>query len=303
MAILPARHACVPRLAMMLALLLIPVASALAMPSATLSIYVSILPQKYLVERIGRPYVNVTTLVGPGQSPATFEPSPKQMTQLQDCRAYLRMGVPFENVWMHKIAQANPRMRIVNVNAIESGAGDATPDAGMANQHDHAHTDAMDPHTWTSPRLLQAIARNIKDVLSQLDPGHEPAYAANLQLLLQDLRNLDQQIRALLHDSKVTHFMVFHPAWGHFAANYGLTQIAIEHQGKEPGARSLVQLIDDARQLGLHRIFVQLQFNQRSVRIIAKAIGAEVVVVDPLAENVPDNLLHFARLLTGKDDV
>jgi len=277
------RHLC-----LIVLVTLLPTINAVARPTAPLSIYVSILPQKYLVERIGLPYVTVSTMVGPGQSPATYEPTPRQMSQLGNCAAYLRIEVPFENSWMHKLAQANPGMRVINVNT-----GDIV----------HSHDKGLDPHTWTSPPLLKVIAHNIKNALSQIDPGHAEAYGSNLQKLLQELQQLDQQIRALLQERKVTHFMVYHPAWGHFAAAYGLSQIAIEQQGKEPGAKTLTQIIAKAKQLGLHRIFVQAQFNQRSVKIIADAINGKTLVVDPLAENVITNLLHFAQLLATGDAI
>jgi zinc transport system substrate-binding protein len=282
----PASRALSVAILVAIAVVLWPNAKASATPA--LSIYVSILPQQYLVERIGQPYVTVTTMVGPGRSPETYEPSPRQMSGLQNCRAYLRMELPFEKQWMSRIAQTNPHMRVVNVNV---------PETNTFNNGQ----EILDPHTWNSPVLLQTIARNIYNVLIELDPAHKNDYNTNLQQLLQDLKSLDQQIRAELQDSGVTHFLVFHPAWGYYAKTYGLTQLAIEHEGKEPGPRSLVQLIDTAKQLGLHKIFVQAQFNERSVRIIADALHARTVIVDPLAEDVIANLLHFTHLLTEKD--
>ena len=77
-------------------------------------VFVSVLPQKYIVERIGGERVNVSVMVGRGQSPATYEPTPRQITRLANARVYFRLGVPFEDVWMDRLVAANPDMLIVN---------------------------------------------------------------------------------------------------------------------------------------------------------------------------------------------
>ena len=92
-------------------------------------------------------------------------------------------------------------------------------------------------------------------------------------------------------------FMVFHPAWGYFADTYGLTQIAIEQEGKEPGARALTALIEQARAKQVRVIFVQPQFNRKTAQRLAAAIGGRVEPIDPLAENYIDNLRRVARLI------
>lgn len=250
-----------------------------------LSIFVSILPQKYLVQRIGQQHVVVSTMVGPGHSPATYEPTPKQMALLGSCDAYFRIGVPFEAMWIDKIAQANSRLRIFDMQS------------SPRDLHHHAEHEGIDPHVWTDPVEVKQLAQQTAHNLAQLDPTHQAEFAANLLRLENDLNDLDQFIRKTVHDNQVKQFMVYHPAWGHFAQEYGLIQIAIEKDGKEPGAKALAQLIETAKTNHIQRIFVQKQFNRRSADIIAQAIHAQVVIVDPLAENLIDNIRDFTLKL------
>ena len=65
-------------------------------------VFVSILPQQYFVQQIGNDLVDVRVMVGPGQNPATYEPTPQQMAALYKADIYFRIGVPFESAWLDK---------------------------------------------------------------------------------------------------------------------------------------------------------------------------------------------------------
>jgi zinc transport system substrate-binding protein len=168
-------------------------------------------------------------------------------------------------------------------------------------QGEHSHGDSksgeleLDPHIWTSPPLVARMARNIRDALTELDPEHGEEYSRNLDAFSRELAALDSEIRTLLANAQSRWFMVYHPAWGYFADTYGLTQVPIENEGKEPGARRIAVLIDQARREGIRVIFVQPQFNRRSAEQIAHAIGGRVVAIDPLSPDYVDNLREVAR--------
>jgi zinc transport system substrate-binding protein len=272
----------------LLLLLALP-GAAPAAARAPIELFVSILPQQYFVERVGGQHVAVSVMVGPGQSPATYEPTPGQLARLARARIYFRIGVEFEDVWMKRIATVNPNMRIVDLRdgialrrVDQPWGGPATP-GGLA-----------DPHVWTSPPRVKIMAATIRDALSQLDPAHHIEYDANYRMFAAELDRLDQEIRAMLTGVQRRAFMVFHPAWGYFADTYGLKQIPIEVAGKEPGARTLTQIIATGRRGQVKVIFVQTQFSRRTARTIAQALGARVVAVDPLAEDYLNNLRRVA---------
>lgn len=261
-----------------------------ASAAAPLPVFVSILPQKYFVERIGGEHVAVSVMVGPGQSPATYEPTPRQMTALSRARLYFSIGVAFEDVWMKRIQAANPALHLV---PMQRGVA-LLPLTGPSGE-----PGGKDPHTWTSPLRVKSMAANIRDALIETDPAHRGDYESNYRAFIAELDALDQNIRAILAPAEGKPFLVFHPSWGYFAKDYGLRQIPIEAEGKEPGAKALVRVIDLGKREGVKVIFVQTQFSRRTAETIATAIGARVVAVDPLAENYPQNLLRVAHEFAG----
>jgi zinc transport system substrate-binding protein len=265
-----------------------------------LNIYVSILPQKNLIERIGGEHVEATVMVGPGQSPATYEPTPRQMAGLAEADIYYRIGVPFEKAWMGRIRSANPGM--VMLDAREGVELRRMEPAGGHHHdydhHDHEHEEGeADPHIWLSPPLIKILATRIRDRLQELDPDNRGDYQRNHTLFMQDLEQLDLDIRNRLQGLKRRNFMVFHPSWGYFCDTYKLHQIPIESAGKEPGARTLARLIEEAREQGIKVIFVQQQFSRKQADALAEAIGGRVVSIDPLAQDYPDNLRRVAEAI------
>jgi zinc transport system substrate-binding protein len=222
-------------------------------------------------------------MVGPGASPATYEPTPKQMALLSEARIYFRIGVPFEKIWIERLADVNRKMEIVH-----------TSEAVMTRElENHA---GRDPHVWTSPLLTGHIARTMTDALVAALPDHRPEFERNYARLASDLARLDAEIREIFGKVKRRKFMVFHPSWGYFADSYGLEQVAIEEHGSEPAASRLAALIDDAEREEIRVIFVQKHFSRRNAEAVAKEIGAKVVAVDPLAEDYIANLRSLAAL-------
>jgi zinc transport system substrate-binding protein len=153
---------------------------------------------------------------------------------------------------------------------------------GDEEEHDHAEGD---PHVWVAPSTVRVAAVNVARALSELDPPHAALYRANLAALLADVGALDREIRSLLAGAPFKSFMVYHPAWGYFAREYGLTQIAIESGGREPSAARLIELVDLARRERVRAIFVQRGFAWKSARVLADEIGGRVVVVDPMGQD------------------
>lgn len=271
-------------IAFVIALWALQVGAALA--SAPLPVFVSILPQKYFVERVGGEQVVVSVMVGPGQSPATYEPTPRQMTALSRARLYFSIGVAFEDTWMKRIQAANPALRVV---PMQRGI-ELLPLTGPGGE-----PAGTDPHIWISPLRVKIMAASIRDALIETDPAHRGDYESNYRAFITELDALDRNIRAILVPAKGKPFLVFHPSWGYFAKDYALRQIPIEAEGKEPGAKALARVIDLGKREGVKVIFVQTQFSRRTAETVAAAIGARVVGVDPLAENYPQNLLRVAH--------
>jgi zinc transport system substrate-binding protein len=260
-----------------------------------IAVSVSILPLKQFVERVGGAHVEVSVMVGQGQSPAIYAPTAKQMARLAAAEIFFRAGVPFEQVWMDRLHAANPNMRIVD---LRSGiVPSSSPEREEPSADDLHHPGGQDPHLWTSPPLVKRMGMTIFDALAEADPANRDEYHARLQAFLAELDDLDARIRIELEGVRARRFLVFHPAWAYFADTYGLEQIAIEHAGKEPGPRSLARLIEESKAHGTRVVFVQRQFSTRLADTVARAIGARVVVLDPLAEDYFAEMLRTAQLI------
>jgi zinc transport system substrate-binding protein len=168
-----------------------------------------------------------------------------------------------------------------------------------AHAHDHEaeeKTANLDPHIWLSPPLVKQQAETIYSALVELNPEKETLYQENLNQFLADLDALDKNIEETLADLEQKTFMVFHPSWGYFAEEYNLEMIPIEVGGTEPSAAELSQFVKQAKEEDIQVIFVQPQFGVRSAEAIAKSVNAEVLQIDPLAENWLENMQSVATI-------
>jgi len=252
----------------------------IAVRAAPVKITVSILPQAWFVQRIGGDLVEISVLVGPGHSPATYEPTPRQMATLEQADLFLAAGVPFEKGLVPRV-QALPGAPVI---------------AGPRPDH-HGHRHDIDPHTWLDPVQAMAIADTVSLRLQTLRPTEAGIFEERCRSLKEHLAQIGRQARDILAPYRGRTFFVFHPAFGHFAAAYGLVQISVESGGHEPGPRHLADVIERARALGVRSVVVQPQFSRKSAETVAKAIEAEIVVLDPLAEDYEANSLILAQTL------
>lgn len=274
--------------------------SPLATDDETLQVIVSIPPQAYFANRIGGDAVTVTTMVPAGAEPHTYEPKPNQLKAVSQADVYFRVQIDFEDAWMERFLAANPQLQVV----------DTTKDVKRlpmpaSLKVDHASaptftvdgTGLVDPHVWLSPTRVKVQAETIATTLSQLDPEQASEFQANLTEFLKDIDRLDRDIRETLQDVENRQFIVFHPAWGYFASDYDLQMLPIEVGGQEPSAAELAALIGLARREQIRVVFASPQFNQQDAKTIAKEIGGEVLLIDPLAYDWLNNLQQVAETL------
>lgn len=279
------------RVLMLVGLLTLP-ALVLAEP---VRLFVTVAPLAWLVEQIGGEQVTVNSLVRPGQDPHGFEPSPRQLGQLQRASAYLSLGLPFEQAWLPRMVALNPQLRIVRLT--ETEAGEAPPQAHRAgHEHGHDHGGA-DPHVWTDPVEMQEIAKRVSGLLSELAPEHAALFAARQVRLHERLATLDRDMAARFAGMRDKVFLVHHPAWGHLAERYGLTQLTIEREGKEPGPRALAALVAEVRAHGIRILFVEPQASEHLARGLADSLKLEIVPLDPLAADYEANMRAVAGMI------
>ena len=270
--------------------------------------FTSILPQKDFVEHIAGNRFEVHALVGPGQSPHSYTPTPAQMARLSEAAVLFRTGVEFEEGILPRLRKSLPNLLIVDLRATivlrdmtaqeahhhhhrddedpfdDEDHKHANHDHARHPTHQHGHARGKDPHIWLSPRLVKIQAATIANTLAMLDEEARETYLNNQEKFVAQLDALHAELQQLLGPFKGKELFVFHPAFGYFADEYGLRQRAVETGGKEPGAQALARLLDAA---ALHRpgaIFVQPQYSEKSARVLAAQIGCAVVPINPLPE-------------------
>lgn len=296
-----------------------------------LDITVSILPQKYFVERIGGENVNVNVMVPPGADPHTYEPKPQQLRSLSVAEAYFSIGVSFEKAWIDRVKAANPKMPIIDttqgmklLHLVAHHHHHHHPEVEPEHDHDEEHhdetketgkqtgnksevseaegTENYDPHVWLSPQRVKIQAQTIYQTLVKLDPENQAQYQTALDQFLADIEQLDAEIRQSLAGIEQRKFMIFHPSLGYFADDYGLEMIPIEIGGQEPSAAELAQLIRQTKAENIKVIFAQPEFNTRSAAAIAQEINGEVIMINTLMANwleemrrITEKLAHALR--------
>jgi zinc transport system substrate-binding protein len=255
-------------------------------------IAVSILPQEWFVSRIGGDRVQTLVLAGPGQNPHNYEPTPKQLSSLAKAGAWILSGAEFEITLRPKIERLFPVLPIVD--------GTAGVTFRKLEEHDESETGLflpdshnIDRHTWLGLEPAKLLAVHIRDTLSSIDRASAEYYAENCKALVQDIDNEFAALRRELAPLRGSNVFVYHPSFGYFLDEFGITQQAVEIGGKSPAPRELSRLIALAKQERPMAIFVQAQFPVSAAKTIADAVGAELISLDPLA---PDWLANIRRM-------
>ena len=263
---------------------------------------VTILPQKYFVQKIVKDKFDINVMVKPGASPHTYEPKSSQMKSLSNSKIYFYTGVSFENAWLDKFKlSAKNTIFVDTAVGIEKLAMEAHSHEGEEHnehkdeaKHDHEN-EALDPHIWLDPILVKIQAKNIYDAIVKIDSQNSDFYKTNYEEFLKELDLINNELETILKPYEDKAFMVFHPSWGYFAKRYDLEQIPIELQGKEPKPNELVELIKDAKEHDIKIVFVSPQFSQKSAKTISQNVGANVVSINPLSDDWYNNMLFVAN--------
>ena len=258
------------------------------------TLYVSIRPLQSLVEDIVGGDFKIEVLVPAGASPETFEPTPRQFVGLNKAQLVFNVGlIDFETALLSKMEQQEKVVDLSRgIDRIEGSCSHGH------SGHGDKHVNGVDPHVWTSPKALQVMAANAYEAIRKAYPD-SVKYETNYKRLQEELHALDVRTAEKIARSGVEYFIVYHPALTYYARDYGLRQVAIEADGKEPSARQLTAIIRQAREDGVRRIFYQNQFPASTVEVIARDIDAEYVAIDPLGSDAIANIDTITDLITA----
>lgn len=256
-------------------------------------ITVSILPLQTFVKEIAGDDFEINLLLEPGASPADFTLVPSQLKNISRSEVWFRIGhIGFEYSWREKIEQANRDMKVVNL----SEGLDLISDEHLPSG-ERSKTAGINPHIWLSPTLVKQMAERIAKELVLLNPERKSEYQANLSRFLEEIDELDAEIRVALKSYEGRQIILFHPSLSYFAREYGLVQYSLEPGGKEPTPQRMAALVDFAKENNIRVIYIQSDLDREQARVFAEEIDGEVEQMWPLNPEWFDNLQEITKMI------
>jgi zinc transport system substrate-binding protein len=238
---------------------------------------VSIPPFRYFVEKIGGHDFEVNVMVPAGSNPHIYEPVPAQIDKLSKSKAYISNGfLGFEQTWLNRFYEINKTM-------VRLSLGDNIDPIISKHDHEGTHAEGADPHYWVSPKCAMKMASAVKGLLCDLNPQDGKMYESNYDSLMSVIEGVDRLAREMFSEDAGSSFMIYHPNLAYLARDYGLEEISVEFEGKEPPPSRLKELIDLAREREIKTIFVQKEYDTKNAKAIAGEIGADLEIIDPLS--------------------
>lgn len=241
---------------------------------------VSLEPQRNILENIAGDRFRIVTVMPSGDNPETFEPSPVNRVDIENCEAYFTTNLlPFETKLLHTASDKNKFVDISN--GVELIYGTHTHSHGEGERkHPHTHFSA-DPHIWTSMRNAKVIARNMAAKLMEIDPENAEKYNSNLDKYLIHLDSIDNMFAKHLAENGKKAFLVWHPSLSYLAKDYGLEQIAVSSETKELSVSSIADVVNRAKADNIDVMFYQREYDNRQADVVGKSVSARMVPINP----------------------
>lgn len=261
----------------------------MAESNAKPTVTVTIPPYKYFVEKIAGDKVDVNVMVSNGNNPETYEPNAQQMMELSNSALYLKVGsIGFEQTWMKKLQDNAPDMKMIDTSV---GITPAKTPGGN-----------IDPHVWMSCKNARIIASNMLKALCELEPKHKTFFEKNYQSLLNIINKRDSTIKESFKENPklVQKFVIYHPILTYFARDYGLEQLPIEEEGREPSAAQLKSLIEKARKQKIRYCLIQAEFANRNTTTFIKESQTKAMDINPLQADWANAMKEVSLAVQGK---
>lgn len=253
------------------------------------TVAVSIVPEATFAKAVCGNLADVVTAIPPGSSPETYEPTPKEMTSLSRAQIYFAIGVPAESAGILPKVSDIKTMKVVKLQ----------DEVAKVYTDRKFESGGRDPHIWLSPKRVKVMVKVMAQELEAIDPSHSSQYQKNEQAYEKKMDTLDTKIQTILSGVKSRTFIVFHPAFGYFADDYGLKMTALEQDGKEATAQRMQQIVDLAKADGTKTVFYQEEIDSKQAKALAEEIGGKTTALAPLAADYENNLIKMAQTIAS----
>ncbi len=255
------------------------------------TVLVSLAPYAYVVKKLSSNWVEVETLVPEGANPHIYEAPPKKVQQHQEAALWIYLGENFDKKMLQFLKENQSKVLTVD---IAEGIELLQPEGSCC---EHSHSGSKDLHLWMSPSIVKIQARKIAQALIRILPDHKESIEHNLASFLLEIEQLDQTLATLLAPKKGSSILVSHPAFAYFCKDYGLHQLSIEIEGKEPKPQDINHLLSHAKEEHVELIITEPQHSNKGAEAVAEVLGIQTQMIDPYTENYAENLLNLAKLI------
>jgi zinc transport system substrate-binding protein len=257
---------------------------------AKINTIVSILPQQYILENIGKNKINIISMIKKNVSIHTYEPKISDIKKLSNADIYFSIGIGFEKIWLNKFININKKMKIFDMSI-------GIKKISMIKNH-HKHKD---PHIWISTKNIKFLAKNTLNTLIKIDKKNKSFYTKNYNSFINKINKTKKEIKNILEKtSKNKSFLVFHPSWGYFARDNNLIQIPIEIEGKSPKAKDIIKIIKIIKEKNIHTIITSPQTNDNFSKQIASEIDINIIKISALKKDILSNIINLSRIISKK---
>ncbi len=247
-------------------------------------IAVSVVPQEAFVSAVCGDFCEIVTMIPPGSSPENYNPTPQQILKFTKSKIYFSIGVQTEN--NNIMPNVSENTKVVH---LETEVAKVYPDLTLG--------DSRDPHIWLSPKRAIVMVRIIQSELSALYPAQKDIFAQNADSYIAQINLVDSEIRTVLENVENKNFIVFHPAFGYLADDFGLVMHSLEEEGKEATPQHLQEMIDFAKEQKIKVIFYQAEIDASQSKAFAEELGGATACLEPLSGNYIENLRVMAQTL------
>ncbi|MEN1969740.1 zinc ABC transporter substrate-binding protein [Lentibacillus sp. N15] len=269
---------------------------------ADLTIYTSIYPIQYAVERIGGDTVHAESVYPPGVDAHSYEPTTKKMTSIASSDAFIYMGAGMEGF----AETAADALKSQNVNLVELGKHKELFDSENEehNEEDHKddghHHGDHNPHIWLDPQRMISMADLVKQALIDLNPDKKELYTDNFEALKKDLSALDSSFKKTMQPKQNKKILVSHAAYGYWEERYGIEQIAIRGitSSDEPSQKELTSIIKQAKENDVHYILFEQNSSDRISNIMQEQLNANVEYIHNLEVLTEDDINQHENYLS-----
>ena len=261
---------------------------------------VSIVPQETFVKAIVGENYEVVTLIPPGSSPETHQPSIRTLEKINRAKLYFSIGVETEKANILPTIKEYENMEIIDLaNAVDQ----IYPPRYFSENNDenelnHDH-NGRDPHIWLSPKRVIVIVEIMTDKLINAYPKDKDLFLKNSKNYIKKLNDLDKYIQMKIKNADTKDFIIYHPSYGYFAEDYDLNMIEIETDGKKASISRIDEIAKIAKDKKIKTIYYQEEMSFKQAEIIANEINGEIIKLKPLSSNYIESQKEFINTLVG----